>query len=125
MNDIDKEFWIINKKNYDVIEINKQAALIEQEYAFKLFREAIKPWREIDNSCYAALGGDSDCGGWSVVYENELWVVFVGERGVRYQPSFFTNVWDALNFVGIQITNRIDLNAKFYLSRPDINDFIE
>ena len=50
MNDIDKEYWVINKKNYDVIEINKQVALNEQEYAFKLFREAIKPWREIDNS---------------------------------------------------------------------------
>ena len=88
------------------------------EAAFAKFRIAIQPWRSIDPNCYVSLGGDSHSGEWSVVFEDGFWVVFIGERGERYQISLFTSVWDAVSFAGYVVTAGRAIDKPFPLLRP-------
>ena len=90
----------------------------EKEDAFSKFREAIAPWRALNSNCYVALGGDSGTGEWCVVFEDGFWLVFIGERGERFQVSLFTNVWDAIFFAGTKVTAECGFDKPFPFLQP-------
>jgi hypothetical protein len=95
--------WRISKLSYELFVQNKEQMLNEEKIAFAAFRNVMSTTTYKSSSSSIALGGLSHSGQWSVFLENELWVVCIGENGVRFQPSFFTSIWDALNFIGLQL----------------------
>ncbi|WP_234264969.1 hypothetical protein [Hydrogenophaga sp. NFH-34] len=83
---------------------NESQRKVESEIAFSLFRNELNLLNKNNKSQQSvALGGLADDGRWSVYFENELWVVCVGERGHGYNPSFFFSIWDALNYLGYSL----------------------
>jgi hypothetical protein len=100
-----KNDWTISKLPYELPAQNVEQMFLDQQLAFAAFREAISASNEKNKSLSVSLGSLSHSGEWSVFLENELWVVCIGERGVRLQPSFFTSVWDALNCIAIHLSD--------------------
>lgn len=92
----------------------------EQEKAFAKLRAAILPWRSHDSSCYVALGEDSGSGEWSIVFEDGFWLVFIGERGERFQLSIFPSVWDAVSYAGFRATAGRGGEGGFPVLMPEI-----
>ena len=88
--------------------------------AFDALRKTIQPWRDMNPSCSVAMGGDSDCGQWSVVFENNAWLVFVGERGERIGLSTFSNPWDAVSYAGYRATSGLKPHIPFPVIYPKI-----
>lgn len=107
-------------EKYRLIISDKTQFEQEKNAAFEKFRKIIQPWRSVIPNCHVALGGDSDSGEWSVVFEDGFWLVFVGERGKRFQLCFFTNVWDAVSFAGFVATSGVLIDKTFPLLRPPI-----
>lgn len=93
----------------------------EQEQAFSAFREALKPWKEKNRDFSVVIGGESFSGEWSLLFENNYWTVFIGERGERHSICYFTNVWDALSYVGYRVTAGLNPSISFPVLMPKLN----
>jgi hypothetical protein len=115
---MDDKKWVIDKSRYAMSETSKAQDMAEGRAAFQALREVFYEWRKQGIEVNAALGGDSSSGEWSMVYEDGLWAVFIAERGIRYEPSFFFSAWDAINYIGFNISAAKDFPATFYRLVP-------
>lgn len=88
--------------------------------AFAALRKALQPWRELNPVCNIAMGGDSHSGEWSIVKENDKWLVFIGERGQRMNVSVFSNPWDAVSYAGFRVTSGLKPFTPFPIIYPPL-----
>lgn len=86
--------------------------------AFDALRKALRPWKDLNPTCSIAMGGDSSSGEWSIVQEENKWLVFIGERGERLNVSVFSNPWDAASYVGYRVTSGLRPFTPFPVIYP-------
>jgi hypothetical protein len=92
----------------------------QTDLAFSALREAIMPWREANKFFNIAIGGDSHSGEWSIVHEQDKWLVFIGERGERMNVAIFSNPWDAASYAGYRSTSGLNPLGPFPVILPRI-----